>query len=445
MSNEAELIKSLYSGFIDKEGESLEKYCPKLIVNNHLKGQKVLSSIIRELKNCDEFFISVAFITQSGVITLINTLLELENHNIKGKIIASQYMNFTEPKALKRLLAFKNIELRIVQDGNLHSKGYIFRKKDTYSLIVGSSNLTQNALSYNKEWNMKVSSMEKGSLIQETLVEFKETFEQAILVDQQWIDAYSGIYSNNKRFRLRNLVENESKRAGCSAVADEAHDYKGSIELLAKIMPNKMQLRALEGIEAVRNQGETWALIISATGTGKTYLSAFDVKKVKPKKFLFLAHREQILDQSIESYKQVLGTDFSYGKLCGGFKEVEADYLFSTIQSMSKASVLTSFLKDAFDYIVIDESHRAGSETYQRIIKYFQPKFLLGMTATPERTDSYNICADFDYNIAYEIRLQEALYENMLCPLKEMVDEGKIGLYGGVDLSYMLHCNCKSY
>ncbi len=421
MSNKAELTQSLYTGFIDYEGISLEKYRPKLIVNNYLKGQKVLSSIILELKNCDEFFISVAFITQSGITTLLNTLQELEKRDVKGKIMTSQYLNFTEPKALVRLLAFKNIELRILTEGNLHSKGYIFRKDDTYSLIVGSSNLTQNALSYNKEWNMKISSMDKGSLIQETLVEFEETFQDAIPVDQQWINEYNKIYSLNAEFQsnIHNQAKIKPKLANSTygeIVAESKFNYRVSTPMLEKIMPNKMQLSALQGIEEVRHQGENKALIISATGTGKTYLSAFDVRKVKPKKFLFLAHREQILDQSIESYSKVLGEHIYYGKLCNGYKDVEADYLFSTVQSMSKESVLATFSRNAFDYIVIDESHRAGAETYQRIIKYFEPSFLLGMTATPERTDEYNICKDFDYNIAYEIRLQEALKENMLCP-----------------------------
>lgn len=421
MYNKAELIKSAYTGLIDHEEMSLEKYRPKLIVNNHLKGQKVLSSIILELKDCDEFFISVAFITQSGITTLLNTLQELEKRNIRGKIITSQYLNFTEPKALVRLLAFKNIELRILTDGNLHSKGYIFRKDNTYSLIVGSSNLTQQALGYNKEWNMKVSSMDKGSLIQETLVEFEETFQYASPVDLQWINEYSKIYSANKESQsyMRNQSQMKPKWSGAiygEEIAEPKSEYRVYTPMLEKVMPNKMQLSALQGIEEVRRQGERKALIISATGTGKTYLSAFDVRKVKPKKFLFLAHREQILDQSIESYKRVLGEHIYYGKLCSGYKEIEADYLFSTIQSMAKESVLETFSRSAFDYIVLDESHRVGSETYQRILKYFSPLFLLGMTATPERSDSHNICQDFDYNIAYEIRLQEALKENMLCP-----------------------------
>lgn len=146
----------IHSGLIDKNSISLEQYRPRLLINDISKGQKVLTSLISELKECDAFFFSVAFITESGVVSLLNTLIELEKKNIQGRIIASRYLEFTQPKALRRLLAFSNIDLRIVTTGNHHTKGYIFRKKDVYSLIVGSSNMTQNALSTNKEWNLKV-------------------------------------------------------------------------------------------------------------------------------------------------------------------------------------------------------------------------------------------------------------------------------------------------
>jgi HKD family nuclease len=152
--------------------------------------------LINELHKCDSFFFSVAFITNSGVAALINVLKELELKGIKGKIIASQYQNFTEPKALQRLTQFKNIELRIVTEGNFHAKGYIFKKDDTYSLIVGSSNLTQNALSMNKEWNLKVSSSDSGALIINTLQEFDYTFQGATIVDEAWIKEYNKIYDD---------------------------------------------------------------------------------------------------------------------------------------------------------------------------------------------------------------------------------------------------------
>ncbi|RKJ68162.1 DUF3427 domain-containing protein, partial [Butyricicoccus sp. 1XD8-22] len=163
--------------------------------------------------------------------------------------------------------------------------------------------------------------------------------------------------------------------------------------------------------------GAEKGLIISATGTGKTYLSAFDVRNFSPKKMLFIVHREQILKKAMQDYRKILGGhEDDFGILSGNSKDVNAKYLFATIQTVSKDNYLQEFAKDQFDYILIDEVHKAGADSYLKVINYFTPKFLLGMTATPERTDSFNIYELFDYNIAYEIRLQAALEEDMLCP-----------------------------
>ena len=436
----------IHSGLIDKNSISLEQYRPRLLINDVSKGQKVLTSLISELSQCDEFFFSVAFITESGVVSLLNTLIELEKKNIKGRIIASRYLEFTQPKALRRLLAFKNIDLRIVTTGNHHTKGYIFRKKDVYSLIVGSSNMTQNALSTNKEWNLKVSSMEQGSLIHETLAEFDGLYQAAVTVNAQWIDQYEEIY-------LQNLVKQKAAKPEKQQEFFNAAENKSNYQIdhqaltpatlpLEPIMPNKMQVKALAGIQEIRQDGEHKALLISATGTGKTYLAAFDVKKVKPHRLLFLAHREQLLNQAIESFERVFGGQITCGKLTGGYQQYGCPYLFSTVQTISKDEQLYSFKPHEFDYIIVDESHRAGAHTYQKILKYFKPQFLLGMTATPERTDEHNICADFDYNIAYEIRLQEAMQEDMLCPfhyfgISEITVDGVV-IDDATDFKYLI-------
>lgn len=178
-----------------------------------------------------------------------------------------------------------------------------------------------------------------------------------------------------------------------------------------------MQVQALKGIEAVRLRGESRALVVSATGTGKTYLAAFDVRRVSPKRLLFIVHREQILKKAMADFRRVIGgNDDDYGILSGTSKDVSARYLFATVQSLSKAQTLTQFDPGWFDYILIDETHRAGATSYQKIIDHFNPAFMLGMTATPERTDGYDLFKLFDYNIAYEIRLQEALAEDLLIP-----------------------------
>ena len=178
-----------------------------------------------------------------------------------------------------------------------------------------------------------------------------------------------------------------------------------------------MQQAALKEIQAIRDAGKAKGLVISATGTGKTYLSAFDVRNFAPKRMLFIVHREQILNKAKSDFQKVLGgADEDFGILSGSNKQMNAKYLFATIRTISKEENLHQFDPGLFDYILIDEVHKAGASSYHRVIDYFKPKFLMGMTATPERTDNFNIYELFDYNIAYEIRLQEALEEDMLCP-----------------------------
>ena len=376
LNRKNELTRSLYTGFVDFESESLDAYRPKLLINDHTKGKKVLTSLIQELTTCDEFFFSVAFITYSGVLVLLNTLKELEAKNIKGKILASQYLNFTDPNALKKLLSFSNIELRMVTDEDLHAKGYIFRKSDQYNLIVGSSNLTQDALASNKEWNIKVTSTDKGSLILDTLAEFEAIFNRATLVDDIWINEYRKIYQGGKHFEIS--TSNAEQIAN-----DFPQKYDSNTLLIPKIIPNRMQKEALIGIQKIRDKGENKGLLISATGTGKTYLAAFEIAKFRPKRMLFLAHREQILNQSIESFKNVLGHNIHTGLVSGVHRDLQAQYIFSAVQTMSKDHLLETLDPAYFDYIIVDESHRAGAESYQKILNYYQPKFLLGMTASP--------------------------------------------------------------
>ena len=391
------LNDSLITGFIDKNKNSSEEYQPRLLVNDNLNEKKVLSQIIHELKTCEEFYFSVAFITNSGIAVLFNTLKELEERGIKGKILTSQYLNFTEPRALERLLRFSNLEVCIVTEENLHAKGYIFKKNDKYTIIIGSSNWTQNALSVNKEWNLKISSMENGVIVYNTLEEFNRMYDNASKVTQEWINEYKKLYQTAKLSRMA-LINRDNNSE------------------IRKIEPNKMQNEALLNLNKLRSEGKNKALLVSATGTGKTYLSAFDAKNYNPRRLLFVVHRENILKAAIKTYKNIFGSEKTIGLLSGNSKETNTDFVFSTVQTLSKETNMSCFAVDHFDYIVIDEVHHSTSNTYQRIIKYFKPKFFLGMSATPERMDGCNVFEIFDYNIAYEIRLKRALEENMLTP-----------------------------
>lgn len=386
---------SLQTGFVDKSILSNIAYQPELLVNQKNPPKKILSSIIHELENCDQFFISVAFVTTSGIATIINTLQEIEKRGVKGKVLVSQYLNFTQPEALKRLSQFKNIDLRIATTGNAHAKGYIFKNDEHYNLIVGSSNLTAQALSTNKEWNIKVSALDESGLVEKVLREFQSDFEKATHVTTEYILSYQEIYQ--KQFLL-----------------NKNNSFETIIESQIIITPNVMQIEALENLTNLRENKKNKALIISATGTGKTFLSAFDAKAFNPKKLLFVVHRLTIAKDSLNTFKRVFGNDKTMGLYSGEKRELECDFVFSTIQTISKSAHLENFSKDHFDYIILDETHRSGADSYLRLIDYFNPKFLLGMTATPERTDGNDIFKLFDHNIAYEIRLNRAMEEEML-------------------------------
>lgn len=414
-----ELDRALNTSFIDKNNDSSSDLRTKLLVNGD--KEKVFYYLKAALSECDEFCLSVAFITMSGLTPLLQILKELENKGIKGKIITSDYLTFTEPKAIEKLQSFKNLDIKIFTGGNLHAKGYIFKHNCLYEIIVGSSNLTQKALFENQEWNIKLSALQEGEFIEKVWNEFHNLWKQSIIPDQKWLEEYKLRYSQDK---TKNII------------SEDKNDYR----IEKSLVPNKMQKEALESLKNLRQRGARRALLISATGTGKTYLSAFDVKNMKPKKMLFLAHREQILQQAKESFGRVIN-NVDMGILSGTSKNIEVDYLFSTIQMMSKN--YEQFSKDYFDYIIIDESHRVGGKSYQTIIDYFEPKFLLGMTATPERTDNFNIYETFDHNIAYEIRLQQALEMDLLTPfhyfgvsditvngqLQQSQDDNNIGVF----------------
>lgn len=396
---------SLHKGFIDKNKPVSAQFKPKLLTNKN--KETVLTTLLQELKTCKTFYFSVAFITEGGLATLKTMLYDLKQKGIKGQILTSTFLNFNQPKMFKELLKLDNVEVRITSEKGFHAKGYIFDHQNYYSLIVGSSNLTDSALKANYEWNVYLTSMENGEIINHFKKQFENAWEEATPLTDQWITKYKQTHNFNPFIKNEtdNVLELDTKYL-TNQLADSLH-----------IKPNKMQTAALEQLKSLRDSGAKKGLIISATGTGKTYLSAFDVRNFAPNKMLFIVHREQILNKAMQDYKKILGgNDEDFGILSGNSKAINAKYLFATIQTISKENYLHLFENDHFDYILIDEVHKAGADSYLKVINYFTPKFLLGMTATPERTDNFNIYELFDYNIAYEIRLQAALEEDMLCP-----------------------------
>jgi len=383
------LMDSMRTSLIDSNIESVLSYQHKLISN---REEKIISLIRRELESCDEFIISVAFVTLGGVTMILEQLKDLEARGVKGKILTGDYLTFTQPKALKKLLEFKNIELKVLSDEKFHAKGYFFRKGDIWTMIVGSSNLTQTALTVNFEWNLKINSLKDGKIATEILNNFYDIFNKIPALDMASLLEYERVYNLSKEYTKKKK--------------QEIREYK-------EITPNIMQKQALENLNNLRKY-ERKGLLISATGTGKTYLSAFDVRNANPKRVLFIAHRKTILQKAKETYENILRDKkiVIYGE-----EDIdEADVVFAMIQTLSKENHMTKFSPDYFDYIVVDEVHHGGAKSYQSVLNYFIPKFLLGMTATPERGDNFDIYKLFDNNIAYEIRLHDALKEELLSP-----------------------------
>lgn len=402
-----EMRKGFETAYIDGTVISNESFRPQFVSNNHKEGKKVISSIEDELLACDEFKISVAFITLSGITPLLQTLKELEAKGIPGKILTTNYLNFSDPSALEKLHSLSNITIKMYDseesgDG-FHTKGYIFRKEEIYRIIIGSSNMTEGAFKHNYEWNTKLISTSEGEVTKQILEEFDELWQsQYSRLFNEFYDGYKEKYEIIKH--QREIAKQEE------VVSFDKYRLK----------PNSMQAGFVSNLRNIIEAGENRALLISATGTGKTYASAFAMRELGFKKVLFLVHRGQLARQTRKSYERVFGRSVTMGLVGAGYQEYDADYIFATVQTLNRDEHLLQYSADAFDAICLDEAHHVPAETYQKIMRHFKPKLWLGMTATPDKRDDNiegrNVYELFDYQIAYEIRLQQAMEENLLCP-----------------------------
>lgn len=407
-----QLKSGLDTAFVDYTHNSSLAYRPEFISNDYQNGKKVLSSLEYELLHCDAFSISVAFIKMSGIAPLLQVFKQLESRGIPGRILTTDYLTFSEPEAFDKLNSLKNISLKIYQtegekDG-FHTKGYIFKDGKIYRIIVGSSNLTASAITVNQEWNTKIVSSENGAVAKDIISEF----------DRLWNSERACDYADFiEDYRIRYKIKKEQQKLARESEVISIEKYK--------LEPNSMQVKFIESVMDLYESGENRALLISSTGTGKTYASAFALREMLQKRAketgrnvraLFLVHREQIAKQALRSYKNVFGERYSFGLLSGNSKNYKSDILFSTMQMMAREDIMKKFNANDFDIIIIDEVHRAGADSYQRIMNYFTPRFWMGMTASPDRTDGYDIYGLFNHNIAYEIRLQQAMEEKLLCP-----------------------------
>lgn len=383
-----------------------KRHNPRIVLNT--EGTSVLRTLREEIGRCESFLFSVAFVTPRAINLLKQELVDFKG---TGRIVTSDYLAFNSPAAFQELLNLQQlgIDVRRHPAQAFHPKGYVFTQAGSVTAMMGSSNLTENALVRNHEWNLKVSAAPASDLGDQLAALVARESEESVPLTAEWIASYAESYIPPMP-RPRRI-----------AVPDELAE-------ISEIVPNCMQQVALASIAAVREAGHDKAIVISATGTGKTILSALDVRAADPIRLLFVVHREQILDKTIAEYRKVLGgMDRDYGKVSGTVKQGNRRYVFATVQSLSQPGILSEFKPEAFDYVIIDEAHRAASPTHRRVMEHFKPEFMLGMTATPERTDGFNVFELFDYNVPYEIRLNHALEEEMLAPFH---------YFGVADLTY---------
>ena len=409
MSNDTftQLQEGLKTAYIDGTAAANLAYKPAFVSNNPEEGKKVISVIEDELMKCDQFQISVAFITMGGITPLLQTLKELEKRQIPGQILTTNYLNFSEPRALKKLQELSNVTLKMYDvdraDQGFHTKGYIFKKEEIYRIIIGSSNITSAALTKNKEWNTKIVSTEQGEIAMEIVKEFHQLWESKYAL------FYDDIYENDKqKYEIIKKQREIAKRDEISST----EKYK--------LEPNSMQVGFITNLRRIVDAGENRALLISATGTGKTYASAFAMRELGFKRVLFLVHRSTLAKQALTSFRKVFEDKKSMGIVGAGYSDYEADYIFAMVETLHKEDNLRKFAPEEFDCIVLDEAHHSPANTYQKVMEYFKPKLFLGMTATPDKRDdgeaSKNVYELFHYQIAYEIRLQQAMEEDLLCP-----------------------------
>lgn len=380
-------------------------------------GPSLESELKREIRTADRIDFLVSFIKFSGIRLLYDDLKEFTKTR-ELRIITTSYMGASDYKAIELLAKLPNTEVKISYDTKrtrLHAKAYYFERDTGFSTAyIGSSNISNPALSNGLEWNLKVSEYTSIDVINS----FLKTYET---------------YWNDSEFRYFNPEDEEDKKELKRSLQNKSDDPN---MIMFDLFLHDYQKEIIEDLRTEREEFDSYKnLVVAATGTGKTMVSAFDYKDFrnnnKNSKLLFIAHRKEILEQSLYTYRNVL-KDQNFGDLWGnGQTPSQHDYLFVTVQTLSSNGNNERFAKDNFDYIVIDESHHSTASTYFKILDYYEPKILLGLTATPERMDGGNILSYFNNRIASEIRLPDAINRKLLCPFHYF------GVSDSIDLSHL--------
>ncbi|MDD6432278.1 MAG: DEAD/DEAH box helicase [Lactobacillaceae bacterium] len=383
------LKNAILNGLYDQRYRGHELLNPALLSNRD--DEQLWLSLRRELLTCQSFTWAVAFITPNMLVPFKVVMADLAVKGVTGTIITGDYLGFNSPRVFTELMKIPNLTVRIAQTAGFHAKGYLFEHAGYQTVYVGSANFTRSALLENAEWMLRVSSATDAALTDQVRQQLAVLTTESQVLNNDWLAAY--------RARWVPPVHSSTKPAA------------------VLITPNAMQKAALHELNALVTAGATKGLVVSATGTGKTYLGAFAVKAFQPHRFLYVVHREQIARKSLASFRRVIGGPASdYGLLTGNHHDWNAKYLFATVQTLSQPDTLAQLSATMFDYILIDEAHRVAAPSYRRVMAHFRPQFWLGMTATPDRPDNQDVYAAFDYHLAYEIRLQDALEAGMLAP-----------------------------
>ena len=366
--------------------------------------QTFLERIKENLRECCSFAFSVSFIKKAGLELLYKDIEAALVRGVEGRIITSTYQNFTDVESLKHFLMLQesypkfkcHLDFESLHDEGYmtigyHSKGYYFEFVEDSELVVGSSNITRHALLKNVEWDLVVRDIKENMVFSQMLTEFEDKWLNTFDLDNELISKYVN--------KLNYAIERWDM------------DYESHPE---NVTPNYMQRKAMKELNRYRTMGIRKALIVAAAGSGKTYLAAFDARNFNPSKLLYIVHEGSILKKSLETFQEVFGNDVTYGIYNKDNKDIDADFLFAGNIILSQN--LEMFRPDDFDYIILDECHHATAESYKKIINYFKPEFMVGLTATPERMDNEDVFELFDTNVPFELRLRDAIINDLVVP-----------------------------